>query len=101
MSSTNDDDGAFGLSVSMGAIFVLSIVGTYMVAKFIDSFCSTPVSEEALARLIARLEERDADNNVNDRKRTIFVNMTEEERRHVLEKVLLRKVRIVRAGVRA
>jgi hypothetical protein len=99
MSSTNDDtttddatdDGFYGLSVSMGIIFVISVIGTYMIARFIDSFCSTPVSEEALARLIARLEERDADNDVNDRKRTIFVEMTKEERQNVLEKVLLRK----------
>jgi hypothetical protein len=85
----DDDDGLY-IALGTGIGFVVSFIGTLVVIKFADVFCSTEVSEEALARMIARLEQRDE--GLLNKSKTIFANMSEDERRNVLEKVLLRKV---------
>ena len=86
-----EQDDGFGvtLSWSFAIFFVSSIIGTYLTVKLFDRFLRTEISEEHLARLIARLEQGE---DQRTRRQTMFVNMTEEERRNVLEKVLLRKV---------
>ncbi len=85
----NDDDGGTILAIGLAVIFVVSIVGTYLIVKIVDRFCRTEISEEHLARIIARLEQSEEQRS---RRQKMFVNMTEEERRNVLEKALLRKV---------
>ena len=79
--------------------FIMSIVsviggffGTYLIAKLLDRYCSTEVNEDYIAMMLARFEEGDADeHNI----KTIFKDMTVEERRSVLEKALVRKVSLV------
>jgi hypothetical protein len=89
MSSQQVDDGGTSIYITSIVGVILCVPLTYLTAILLDRFCRTDISEQYLARIIARLELRDENERRN--KKTIFLNMTEEERRNVLEKVLLRK----------
>lgn len=69
---------------------VVGFAATWVLVKIMDRYCNAEIDEEYIAMMLARFEEGEADrNNI----KTIFKHMTVDERRSVLEKVLMIKVR--------
>ena len=73
---------------------ILSVFVTYIGLKFVDRFCKTDVDQEFIAMMMERFEAaQDDDAGRRNDAKTIFRGLTVEERRNVLEKVLIQQVR--------
>ena len=84
-----DDTATPGYVIAIANItlFFLSLVIVYLISLLVDKFCGTTILPEYL-------NIRSLRNNNNDKKDTIFVEMTKEERTNVLEKVIMKKVSV-------
>ncbi len=77
-----------GISVLLVAFII------YGIMRLVDKYCQTEVDEEYIARMMERFEDDQED--VRNNAKTIFRNMTKEERRSVLDQVLYKQVSFLR-----
>jgi hypothetical protein len=88
--STNDDDAEDDIvllaSLAGGGV-ILSFFLALLIAKCADKFCNAKVDE---AFIMMRIEELNRRRDLEHKNTTMFCAMTAEERKSILEKVLLR-----------